>query len=346
MAVGMPEDLDSLYVGDYFSRQGQPSEGYADYRSTATHSLSWIAALLTELPIAKDSILDVGCADGFLLERVAGAGRRAGIEPNPGMAEAARGAGIDVIGSDLLAPALESERAQFDLVSAIAVLEHLDDIRAGAARCLDLLRPHGVMVFEIPLLDGSIRDAVWLTSSLEHVWYPTCESIEWLFGNELGLAQRGVACEIVSYGQTYFGVVGRYEDDVAKVWDEVLRLTRGPVDQLTPRERWIRFLFDVVYRADSSRMAELEPLTIPETIDAPKLLERICALLGAAQRHQLSVNDELAASTAAQAWWREQATRWEHAAGVESASLKEVSNSRDWFRQQAERWESIAKSNG
>lgn len=86
-------------------------------------------ALLEQLDF--DSVLDVGCANGFLLERFAAAGREiAGIELSPEVAEVLppEVAPAVVVGDFGEVPRRFPSR--FDLVCCVEVAEHIDPTRS------------------------------------------------------------------------------------------------------------------------------------------------------------------------------------------------------------------------
>lgn len=112
-----------------------------------------VQSLVRWLPAANGVVIDVGCSSGFVLEEI----RRA-------LPEAA------LIGSDYLMAPLEKLGArlphipllQFDLrrcplpdacvdgVTALNVLEHIDDDRAALANIARILKPGGVAHIEVP----------------------------------------------------------------------------------------------------------------------------------------------------------------------------------------------------
>jgi SAM-dependent methyltransferase len=86
-------------------------------------------ALLDRLEF--DSVLDVGCANGFLLERFAAAGREiAGIELSPEVAEVQppEVAPVVVVGDFAEVP--RRFPRPFDLVCCVEVAEHIDPARS------------------------------------------------------------------------------------------------------------------------------------------------------------------------------------------------------------------------
>ena len=158
------EDVAALYGDEYFSESGAPLVGYDDYAYTAEHGVAWAAALI-RLIRPSGRVLDIGCADGRLLQRLGPDYEPFGIELNCHMAERCRQAGIQIIGSDLLDDRLRRQYAgSFDVVSAIAVFEHIAGFRAAMQTALELLSPSGVLLFEVPALSDRQDWGMWLRS--------------------------------------------------------------------------------------------------------------------------------------------------------------------------------------
>ena len=103
-------------------------------------------------------ILDVGCADGRLLDWFKGSsvGDRLethGIEMDEAAAATARGRGHRVV-SGRFELDTELEPASFDLIVALHVIEHVDDPERFARRAAELLAPGGVFAVATPNWDS------------------------------------------------------------------------------------------------------------------------------------------------------------------------------------------------
>jgi SAM-dependent methyltransferase len=95
----------------------------------------------------RASALDVGCGEGLLVQRLATVyGRVVGIDPDPKAVSRARHRAVDLPTVDLFECGLLDYEPgeQFDLVTAIATLHHLN-LRAGLRKLASLVRPGGAL---------------------------------------------------------------------------------------------------------------------------------------------------------------------------------------------------------
>jgi SAM-dependent methyltransferase len=280
-----------------------------------------MALLLDMVTVADGPILDVGCANGHLLRSMS-TRRRFGIEPNAAMARAAEDAGVRVVARDIFdREALASWQGRCDVVSAIAVLEHLTDIRAGLDAMVPLLSHDGVLVFEVPLMAADEADAVWLRTSLEHIWYPTLGSVSRLVSGHAGFELVSLPSRIQGFGWTLVGLAGRDAARMARLRSLVDRALCGPIAQIgDARERRLRFLYDVVYRAAPSE----EHQALINDLDESGLVRRLATLL---------------ASRAQQVTFLEtQCQSLQEALDATTAAYRRTEEARDWHHDQAERW--------
>ena len=108
-----------------------------------------LAGGVVELLAAKpgEAILDLGCGDGALTERIAAAGAvMTGLDASPGMVAAARARGLHVLEASAGAMSFESE---FDAVFSNAALHWMPDAEAVIAGVHRALRPGGRFVAEM-----------------------------------------------------------------------------------------------------------------------------------------------------------------------------------------------------
>lgn len=101
----------------------------------------------------NDTLLDVGCGNGWFLHRMTWAGWQAsGIDPDASAVAMAKAAGLDaqigVLGEDTFPP------GKFGVITLNHVMEHLPDPVAVLRHCFGLLRPGGLLWIATPNLDS------------------------------------------------------------------------------------------------------------------------------------------------------------------------------------------------
>ena len=114
----------------------------------------------------RSRVLDVGCGDGLLLERLAPiADQVVGLEPDATTAMRARARLSDLDGVDVVEAGLLDYRPDrpFDAVVFVASLHHLG-LKAGIGRALELLEPGGALVVVGLARNHSVAD--WVRSGL------------------------------------------------------------------------------------------------------------------------------------------------------------------------------------
>src|SRR5215831_8259617 len=110
---------------------------------------SFVAAAWRQIGKRKPRILDVGCGTGANLQMLASYGVAEGVDVSVEALEFCRARGLAKVRQGA-AEALPYEDASFDLVTALDVVEHLDDDIAGLKEVQRVLRPRGRALLFVP----------------------------------------------------------------------------------------------------------------------------------------------------------------------------------------------------
>ena len=196
-----PDRIQSLYDGEYFSKNRQGIEGsqcygYNDYLGEANKKLLAKAAesrLLLASPyvdVPGQNCLEIGCATGEFCELIAD--------------KAANVVGIDLAG-EAIATAIRryprinfrqgdlsvlGEHEQFDAIFAFEVIEHIESPAAFLHELAVHLKPGGRLVMTTPHYNCGKRVGAdrWsgFQSSLEHLYFFNSESLS-RYAEKVGL---------------------------------------------------------------------------------------------------------------------------------------------------------------
>lgn len=108
-----------------------------------------IEKLCTTLDTPNPRILDVGCGTGANLKMLAAHGRVEGVDISPQAVDFCRERGLDFVKLGAIEQ-LPYEDGSFELVTALDVVEHLDDDVAGLREVRRVLRPNGRVLVFVP----------------------------------------------------------------------------------------------------------------------------------------------------------------------------------------------------
>ena len=159
-----------------------------DYATNASFVPTLGAAAFTWLnPQPGELILDVGCGDGALTEKIVAAGARViGLDASEEMVEAARKRGIDAFVADAQALDLESQAmrfGQFDAAFSNAALHWMLDQDAVASGIFSVLRPGGRFVGEMGGEGNILTLRTGIRAELESRGFPVpAEDPQWYPG--------------------------------------------------------------------------------------------------------------------------------------------------------------------
>lgn len=147
---------------------------------------AWMAAIEAAGPGSPGVAIEIGCAEGSLLRRLAARGwRTIGLEPDPATAAAVREAtGLDV--RDGVFPG--ADLPPCDLLAACDVLEHALDPAAFVREAARRLRPGGLLFLQLPLMVPEQPDFGGITPKVfdpwEHSFIFTRSSVATLLASE------------------------------------------------------------------------------------------------------------------------------------------------------------------
>ncbi|MFL6229015.1 MAG: class I SAM-dependent methyltransferase [Pyrinomonadaceae bacterium] len=113
---------------------------------------SFVARIVTDLDPAagaRPRILDVGCGTGANLEMLAQFGDAEGVDVSDDALAFCRARGLSNVARGA-AESLPYADETFDLVTALDVVEHLDDDLAGLSEMRRVLRPQGRVLLFVP----------------------------------------------------------------------------------------------------------------------------------------------------------------------------------------------------
>jgi SAM-dependent methyltransferase len=110
---------------------------------------SLVEKICATLDNPNPRILDVGCGTGANLKMLAGFGRAEGVDISPQAVDFCRERGLDSVKLGAIEE-LPYENDSFDLVTALDVVEHLDDDVAGLREMRRVLRRDGRLLLFVP----------------------------------------------------------------------------------------------------------------------------------------------------------------------------------------------------
>jgi SAM-dependent methyltransferase len=322
-----PADLSVLYGDEYYQSVADDGYGYLSYDEAADACVPWASRLAQKL-VPRGKVLDIGCANGRLLEALGEGYERYGIEVNSAFVDESQARGVNVIARDIADPCLQLHAHSFDLITALAVLEHVADIGAAVRVIATLLKPSGIAIVQTPLVSADGPDAPWFTSSFEHISYPTISAMRYLFDEVAGLHLVGEEVIVQGFGSEFLGLAtpdATVAADMRTTWD---RLRHGRNDRLAHDELVFRFMFECLYLANQNpETLSLLPEVL-SSIQPPSVLARITQLW----IHDRQRADSVGAIEGARDWHAEQSRRWQE-------SFDAVAEARDWHAEQSRRWQ-------
>ncbi len=168
---------------DVVSQEELFHDAYANFSSASAplvaHFKQFAEEVTKEYLKPDDFIVDIGSNDGALLQFFKEQ-RILGIEPAKGVADVARGKGIETWGeffTEAVASRIRNERGEARLIMANNVFAHIDDIDSAMRGIKLLLAKDGIFIFEAHYLLDLIEHCEFDTICHEHLSYFTVKPL-------------------------------------------------------------------------------------------------------------------------------------------------------------------------
>jgi SAM-dependent methyltransferase len=224
-----PELLESFYTSQYFADYGKGTASEQSVLDRLRVHLAWqfdysdvldgnLIEAITNSRTAK--VCDLGCGNGTFLAKLRAHGFQVvGIEPSPFARKEVESNGIKVYEGTAESLPNSISESPFDLVVMTHVLEHCLDLKRTIKNALELVRPGGHVVIEVPncaSFQFATRGPAWFHFDVgRHVNYFTPRALAKLIEN------HGAGAQTVRYYYRkyvdYF-LQGTIKDELS-LWD-------------------------------------------------------------------------------------------------------------------------------
>ena len=175
--------LDSGYEFYYPSNLDGDSTFYEHLQNFPWYYMDWKWEHEITASLVKDNekILEVGCAKGAFITRIAQMYKVTcvGLELNKSALEHARKNNIDIRG-EYVQDHAKTHRDHYDIVCSYQVLEHIADVKSFLAASVDALKPGGRLIVSVPNNDSFIKHVEMLELNMppHHMGLWTQKSLE------------------------------------------------------------------------------------------------------------------------------------------------------------------------
>lgn len=219
----VPILLSEFYHDHYFDSTEETGSGvgYTEYEiNHQPFTFRWAFRLCQHLCPPHEgrlAVLDVGCSSGNLLTLFKENNfRTVGLEFVGKAARKARGRGHDI--REMTIENSDFEKGSFEIITALEVLEHLEEFESFFSKVNYLLKDDGIFVAHLPLgviesFSNSNGNYKWLHESLTHTVYFSTNGLR-------QLVER-------YFGHSMYAITRSSMDNGLKVVDCVLLLKKG-----------------------------------------------------------------------------------------------------------------------
>ena len=185
MVEQISDDTEALYTADYFEKDEKTKNGYTNYLSSPVVNLIGKYGFTRLFARERGVHLDLGCADGSLIEIFNGAGfASSGLEISKDAVAIAKSKSLDVKFSTLHTFPVGVPKST--VITAFDLLEHADRPGAVLKEVYDNLEEDGYFVFSTLCVKRTDPSDYWFNNSLEHYVYYDQVSLEFIMTEVFG----------------------------------------------------------------------------------------------------------------------------------------------------------------
>lgn len=185
MVENISDDTEQLYTADYFEKQTATKNGYTNYLSSPAGNLIGKYAFSRLFARQGGVHLDLGCADGSLMEIFVSEGFEShGLEISKDAVKIANTKGLNVQFSAL--HGFPANLPKSNVITAFDLLEHADKPGVVLREVYKNLADDGYFVFSTLSVKKNNPTDYWFNNSLEHYIYYNRENLTYILTDVFG----------------------------------------------------------------------------------------------------------------------------------------------------------------
>ncbi len=190
MVEHISDDTEQLYTADYFEKSEATKNGYTNYLSSPVANMIGKYGFTSLFATKPSKHLDLGCADGSLMEIFKSEGyQTAGLEISKDAVEIAKLKGLEVTFSNL--HTFPENTSKSNVITAFDLLEHSDKPGNVLNEVYKNLEDNGYFVFSTLSVKKEDSSDYWFNNSLEHYVYYDNPSLSYILEDVFGKDRFG-----------------------------------------------------------------------------------------------------------------------------------------------------------
>lgn len=250
MVENLSDDTESLYTADYFEKAEGTKNGYTNYLSSPSANLIGKYGFSRLFARKGGRHLDLGCADGSLIENFISEGFvSGGLEISKDAVAIARAKGLDVQFSRL--HTFPANHPKSSVITAFDLLEHADKPGSVLQEVYKNLEKDGYFVFSTLSVRKKDPTDYWFNNSLEHYVYYDRDSLNFILSEVFGKDNYAFVEEEINGIAEFWGFAKKGKVTSERKLIELIEA--GSFDKKDPATGYLMGLFyDQVAKVDVS----------------------------------------------------------------------------------------------